>query len=74
MPSPDACLIVLFTALALAWYLFWVLGVLTHTRTLLVVLAVVSLAASIVVHDLETANLAQGISPSRGDRGAADPP
>ena len=77
MPSPDACLIVLFTVLALTWYLFWVLDVLARTRTLLVVLALASLTASIIVHDVETANVAQGAgsgaSPSDGDHAAANP-
>ena len=78
MPSPDACLIVLFTVLVLGWYLLWVLDVLAGARTLLVVLAIASLTASIIVHDVETANVAaqgagSGASPSDSEHAAANP-
>jgi hypothetical protein len=58
MLPPDACLILLSSVLALVAYLFWVTGVLPRLRTVLAALALVALVATVIVHDVETGNVA----------------
>jgi len=76
MLPPDACLILLSSALALVAYLFWVAGVLPRLRTLCAALAIVALVATVIIHDVETANVAakdaNTLTPPGESRGDSD--
>jgi len=76
MMTPAACLIILFAALTLAGYLLWIAGRLPRIRLLIAVLALVTLALAIVLHDLEVASVAtrdrgtgDGAAPTKTDAG-----
>ena len=58
MLPPDACLILLSSVLALAAYGFWVAGVFPRLRNLFAALAFVAMVATVIIHDVETANVA----------------
>ena len=58
MLPPDACLILLSSVLTLAAYVLWVAGVLPRLRTLFAALAFVALVATVIIHDVETGNVA----------------
>ena len=74
MPSPDACLIVLVSACAIAAYLAWVLERLPRGRKLLVVLAIAALVATVIVHDAEDASVfTHDTATFEAHRGDADP-
>ena len=76
MITPSDYLIILFAVLTLAAYLLWIADRLPRLRVLIGFLAVVSLALTIVLHDLEVASVSSrerdtgdGASPTETDAG-----
>jgi len=57
MPPLDVLLIFVVTVASLAAYLLWLLDAAPRTRKLLVWVTVVSVVATVIVHDVEMSNI-----------------